>query len=300
MLSIDSRSHSFDVPRKVVEMTKAQPLNDRSLIDRAWIGRRIAEGRSQGHGDTWRPWLEVRDVPSLGWSYRLRSWLHDRVHHLLSTHERNYYLTLLWSSSIIAIYEQVALLDIDETLDIANSLGIRYPVIAHPSKPKQRMLPVLSSDFRLTVCKDGRRFDVIRTVKPADRVLSRRVQQKFDIERRYWSSRGLDWAIVTEASLPQPLVKNVWLVYNHHDRCETLSRCNITADQLEAVNEILMPIIQQGCILNAAALACDRRLGLPAGTSLTVVYHLIASRRWPVDMHQLINPGQPLPLLKRS
>lgn len=281
-------------------MTTAKPLNDRSLIDYEWIKRRIAEGRSQGDGDSWRPLVEVRDVPSHGWSFRLRSWIHNRSHHLLSKHERNYYLTLTWTPSIIAIYEQVALFEIDETVDIADALKIRYPVINHPSKPSHKMLPLLSSDFRLTVNKDNQTFDVIRTVKPASQVQSRRVQQKLDIEREYWRRRGINWGIVSEATLPHILAKNVWLIYNHRDQAEVLQRCNITLDELEAINEILLPYVQDHTPLNIAALTCDRRLGLLAGTSLAGAYHFIASRRWPVNMYKEINARSPLILMPSS
>jgi hypothetical protein len=44
----------------------------------------------------------------------------------------------------------------------------------------------------------------------------------------------------------------------------------------------------------------DRRLRLEAGTSLTLVRHLIATRRWLVDMRKPIRPGRRLVLLSDS
>ena len=48
------------------------------------IVRRIKDGRGQGFGKQYRPWLYVQDVPSEGRSHRIYSHKTGRVHHLLS------------------------------------------------------------------------------------------------------------------------------------------------------------------------------------------------------------------------
>jgi len=53
----------------------------------------------------------------------------------------------------------------------------------------------------------------------------------------------------------------------------------------------------RGTGLAAAAQACDDKLGLEAGTSLTVARHLIASRRWKVELNVVIDPAFPLKIL---
>ncbi len=42
---------------------------------------------------------------------------------------------------------------------------------------------------------------------------------------------------------------------------------------------------------------CDDRLGLDPGTSLAIVRHLLASRRWQIDMQNHIDFRQPIVLL---
>jgi len=42
---------------------------------------------------------------------------------------------------------------------------------------------------------------------------------------------------------------------------------------------------------------CDRQTGVEPGVSLTVVYHLLATRQWQVDLRQPIDPARPLRVL---
>ncbi|NTU50194.1 MAG: heteromeric transposase endonuclease subunit TnsA [Desulfobulbaceae bacterium] len=275
--------------------TPSSPRNDRSLIDRNWISRRINEGRGQGEGHTWRSWLEVRDVPSRGWSYRIQSWhCSGQCHHLLSRVELDYCMVLSWSPTVIGIRTQVPLIDIETTLDIADELGIRYPIIRHPHRQKQWMMPVLTSDFLVTVLQEGVPVDVIRTVKRSDDLLSRRTLEKLQIEQEYWRRQGKSWSIITDDTIPQALARNVWFVYCHRDRNETLTRCNITEEQLSAIHEVLLPKLQSGDVFNAAALFCDHTLGLRPGTSLAAAKYYIAAQLWPIDMYKVIDPGRPL------
>jgi hypothetical protein len=55
------------------------------------IERRLAEGRGQGRGALYRPWLMVQDVPSRGLASRVSSPLNGRVYHLLSQLETDWF-----------------------------------------------------------------------------------------------------------------------------------------------------------------------------------------------------------------
>ena len=61
-----------------------------------WTGakfeRYIKEGRGQGNGENYKPWITVSDFPSMGRSARSPGWKTNRVHHFLSDHERRRYL----------------------------------------------------------------------------------------------------------------------------------------------------------------------------------------------------------------
>lgn len=73
------------------------------------IARRIKDGRGQGFGKKYQPWLYVQDVPSEGRSHRIYSHKTCRVHHLLSDLELTAFLVFEWSPDISDIREQFPL-----------------------------------------------------------------------------------------------------------------------------------------------------------------------------------------------
>lgn len=81
----------------------------RYCIDEDKLARFLKEGRGQGHGKDYRPWLTVQDVSSLGRSSRIHSCKTDREHHLLSDLETALFLLLDWSGVVTDIREQFPL-----------------------------------------------------------------------------------------------------------------------------------------------------------------------------------------------
>ena len=73
------------------------------------IKRWTAEKRGKGTGASYQPWIEVKDVSSLGRSRRVWSPKTGRVHHLLSDIEHDIFLAAEWSSNVQDIREQYPL-----------------------------------------------------------------------------------------------------------------------------------------------------------------------------------------------
>ncbi len=71
-------------------MAKPRPVIDQKAIDRM-----LKQGRGRGTHEKYKPWLTVRDVPSLGKSSRDKGWKTGRPHHFLSILELLYYLILI-------------------------------------------------------------------------------------------------------------------------------------------------------------------------------------------------------------
>jgi hypothetical protein len=168
------------------------------------IQKRIAAGRGQHEGRDYKPWLTIQDVPSLGLVHRIKGSKHGRVHHLMSNLERDYFYLLDWAEDVVDIREQYPLLPIEETSKIAEACGVK-----HPTDPATRNPVVMTTDFVVTMLRDGRRWVQARTVKPSTQLNSRRVLEKLEIERRYWEARGTDWGIVTEQCMPSIAVRNI-------------------------------------------------------------------------------------------
>src|SRR5712692_6447858 len=90
-------------------------------MDESVIERRIKEGRGQGRGKDYKPWLTVQDVPSIGLATRILGWKTGRVHHLFSKLELADFLTEDWAKQVVDIREQYPLLPLSETLSIAQA-----------------------------------------------------------------------------------------------------------------------------------------------------------------------------------
>ena len=58
--------------------------------------RWIKDGRGQGKGRHYKPWLTVRDVPSQGRAHRIFGFKSQRTHHLFSDLELAAFFILEW------------------------------------------------------------------------------------------------------------------------------------------------------------------------------------------------------------
>lgn len=260
-------------------MAKRKRATTRSTIE-----RRIKEKRGQGYGAQYKPWLTIHDVPSLGLVSRIRGWRTGRIHHLFSEHfETAYFYMCEWSDCIVDIREQFPLLPLEKTMHIAETLDIR-----HPRDPKTRVPIVITTDFMLTVRTDNCLEYWAHTAKPKSK-LTKRVLEKFEIERRFFADEGVRWRLITEEDISYNLVKNVAWV--HSARTLTgmshLSEAIITTVEPELFESLRNQI--QPCSKSAAE--CDEKFGLPIGTCLFIIRHLIANKRWLVDMNRLIQPA---------
>ena len=98
----------------------------KSSFSEVQIARCIKEGRGQGHGKDYIPWLTVQEVSSAGRSHRIYSHKMGLVHHLLSDLELAVFLSLEWESGVLGIREHFPLLPSD-TKQIAIDSGIKHP-----------------------------------------------------------------------------------------------------------------------------------------------------------------------------
>lgn len=107
------------------------------------VQRYFAEGRGTGSGRSYKPWLTINDLPSLGRSHRLRGLKTDRVHHLLSDGEWKTFLRFEADPDVLDIREQFPLNRL-ETYRAARALNVAHPVTLSGTPY------VLTVDFLLT------------------------------------------------------------------------------------------------------------------------------------------------------
>jgi hypothetical protein len=285
----------MDIPMSISPVKRRSDMAKRKRkLDETVIDRRIKEGRGQGRGRDYKPWLTVQDVPSIGLATRILGWKTGRVHHLFSKLELADFLTEDWAKHVVDIREQYPLLPLSETLSIAQRCNIRYPTV-----PGTKQAVVLTTDFVITIANGLERVEQARTVKYAADLSSQRTLEKFEIERRYWKARNVDWGIVTEREIPHMLARNVELIHNHRD---ITHRLPLTHEEIHDITVVLTSKIMQSSdsSLRNVAIACDKQLGLDLGACLTIAYHLLATRQWEIDMSIPIRPGMPLVILRTS
>ncbi|HEV7378053.1 MAG TPA: TnsA endonuclease N-terminal domain-containing protein [Pyrinomonadaceae bacterium] len=244
------------------------------------ISKRNLEGRGQGRGEDYKPGLFIQDVPSQGLATRVQGWKTNRVHHFLSKLELLYFYLLEWALNVLDVREQFPL-DLKETLAIAEHLGLRHPTDSHTRHPI-----VMTTDFLVTIRKPIGLEEKARTIKYSQDLSSKRIMEKFEIERLYWRARDIDWGIVTEREINRVIAANVEWV---HPYKHTIDLTPLTANLISRIEALMSPrVVQENVFLRNITDDCDDQLGLPSGSSLMVVRHLIANRRWQIDMSQPI------------
>lgn len=261
------------------------------------VEQRAAEGRGRGTGRNYRPWLDVRTVPSCGLSSRIPGRTVGRVHHVFSRLEADCFYLLDFNPAVVDIREQFPLLPLDATRGIAVDRGYR-----HPAKPVTREDVVMTTDFVVTVRRpSGDVADVAIACKPAAHLLDNRTLEKLDIERLYWATRGVPWGVVTERELPRPTVDSVRWILSVGDPAGVVApeRIDRLTDHLRArIGDAPDTPLADVCA------AEDDRCGLAPGSCLTLARHALATRRWAVDLadpRTAVRPDRPMPpLLARA
>lgn len=154
----------------------------------------IQEGRGQGEGKDYKPWLTVQDFPSKGRVTRVFGWKTKRIHHFFTDSEARYFYLLEWEDDVLDIREHYPLFNCEEV--IQNKTGLNFDLF----KDKDTGTPyILSTSFLITLKKpNGKIAYVARSLK-ADYELERKTAlERLEIERRYWQSQNIDWGIVTQ------------------------------------------------------------------------------------------------------
>lgn len=249
------------------------------------IEKWIKEGRGSGMGVDYKPWLNIQDVSSLGRSTRLKGIKTGRQHEFLSDLERNYFYLTEFSDAVADIREQYPLLPLEETLVIADELGIK-----HPADPKTNEPIVMTTDFLLTVNKGEDSVELARTIKMKDELLKERILEKFEIERVYWEKRGVDWGVVTELEIPKTLARNISYIHDYYDIQQYDAFQNIDWQTIEDLSmELLKRLLDKDSSIREITSVFDKEVHLPLGSGMTLFYHLLVQKIIQIDMLNPLN-----------
>jgi hypothetical protein len=257
------------------------------------IQKFIKEGRGKGFGKSYKPWLKIQDVPSHGRSSRIQGWKTERMHHFLSDHEKHYFYLLEWSDIVLDIREQYPLLEREIVQQIAADAGIEHP------KDKETQTPlVFTTDFLISIVVNGKIVELARTIKPAVELDNPRTIEKFEIERRYWTAKGINWGIVTEKEIPNNLVSNIESI---HKSFWIEGELDLPQQEIIYIAERLKEgLCQNELTITQVTSKLDEEINASGAKSLKVFKHLLARKEVAVDVMNPLDFFKPIKSLNLS
>lgn len=253
----------------------------------------LKEGRGQGVGSVYKPWIRIQDVPSLGRVTRLKGIKTNRQHEFLSDLERNFFYILEYSDTVIDIREQFPLLPLEETILIAKELGIE-----HPQNPDTGEFIVMTTDFLISINSNKGKKEVARTLKHKDELLNKRVLEKFEIERIYWKSREIDWSIVTETDIDKDIANNISYIHGYNHIKDIDSFVNIGIYELQdIIYEFIKRIIDSNRTMRSICNEFDNDLCLEKGSALSLFKYLVINKIINIEITKKIDVNSVIPIL---
>lgn len=199
---------------------------------------KLKENLGTGRSSNYEPFIKVHEFGNTGRSSRIYGWKTGRIHQFLSDLELSFFLEVQWDDNCIDIREQFPLLPLSDTMLIAKNLGIRHPSIRNQYGEEI----VMTTDFVLTV-KEGKLVrDIVRTVKPYNKLNNKRTIDKFRIEKEYFNQKGIsDWGIVTENEINMTKAKNIYFLYQSYfwDKNKDLSSYELSKHIYDFINMLV-------------------------------------------------------------
>lgn len=243
--------------------------------------RYLSEGRGQGTASEYKPWIYIHDFSSNGIVSRVKGMTTGRIHHLLSNQELWYFYLLDWSEKTTDIREQFPLSELEETIKIADSLGIRYPYDRKSGFPY-----VLTSDFLISTGQGN----VARSVKLTKDLDNPRVCEKLEIERQYWKRRGIEWRLVTENQVSRAKARNIEWLFSGSPLEELI--CG-DEKRNQSMEYFLYLYGDEKIRFPDMLREVEQNFDLKAGTGICIFKTLVVRRKIILEMEKPVNLSEP-------
>lgn len=247
------------------------------------LKRWIQEGRGQGEGKEYKPWLTIQDYPSMGRATRIFGWTTQRIHHFFSDSQLKYFYLLDWEEKVVDIREHYPLLDMETVLEDTADLKLDKFIDKKTKEPY-----ILTTTFLITLLNpDGQKSFAARSIKYASELSKKTTIEKLEIERRYWTAKGINWGIVTNKDINDVRAKNIEWIHSAmtSDDCNGLSRDEFD----DLLDGLLYRLIDNQQNIREIISRFEKDYSLDAGAGLLLFKHLIAGKRIALDMDKPIN-----------
>ncbi len=247
-------------------MAKSRKL--RFDIDVTKFERFLREGRGQGRGPTYRPWLQIDDLSSKGRSHRTACALTGfRMHHFLSDNEYLAFINCWWDLTVLDIREQYPLLTMEATMAYASHLGVR-----HPYNPRTKMHIAQTTDLLLSTTLGL----VAGAVKEDVDIAKARTKEKLEIAKVFWGHRDVPTREILRSEVKCQRSENLMWIYDARPR---LADKPFSYGQ-NRVSDYIVDRVYRGGEVSSTELrrTGDIRLGATGGTTIAAIRSLLAQR----------------------
>ncbi len=262
-------------------MAKRNTTWDSKKLDK-WI----KEGRGQGEGKDYKPWLTIQDFPSMGRVTRVFGWTTQRIHHFFSDTQLKYFYLLDWEERVIDIREHYPLIDLEVMINDTSDLRLDKFIDRKTKEPY-----VITTTFLITLLdSDGKKSFAARSIKYVSELSKKSTIEKLEIERRYWKARGVNWGIVTNKDINTVRAKNIeWI----HSAITSDNTNEFSNDEFaDLLDGLLYRLVDNQRSIKRIISEFEKDYSLDAGTGLFLFKHLIADKRIILDMDKPININQ--------
>ena len=254
--------------------------------------RRFKEGRGQGSGPNFKPYLRVKDVPSLGRRHRAYNHKVRRVQHSMSDLELWAQFAEEYCDEIKEGKEQFPHL-LSRTQAIASAKGYR-----HPRAPGATQDNVVTTDRVWTITTPKGTVLQPISCKYHQDIARPRVRQKHEIEEESWKQDGgaMPLRYFHENSVTRNFVVN-WNLVRATLRPGYFKR--FPKNLVVRVDRCLRRRATAGqTTLDLLSVLAAAKLAVAQGQVVTAIHYLIASKKWRVDLDdRLLVPSQALKFL---
>ena len=246
------------------------------------IKRLLKEGRGQGEGKDYIPWITYNDFSSEGKTRSVWGLKTPRMHHFFSQHEFDFFICAEWSDQVVDIQEQYPL-DREATQALAQQLRI-----SHPFYPGTSVPCVLTVDFLLTMVRDdGELHQVAFNIKADAAAENMRTIDKLEIQRMYFEGLDVPHHLIFDSSIPKAC-GNLALIRAKipHEKEEPQTYAELAG--LKVPLKSWLSNIEGERLSWSASTLCaefDAIYGQLAGTALRVLAMLFYERAIPVNLN---------------
>jgi hypothetical protein len=182
----------------------------------------------------------------------------------------------------VQLREQVPCFPIEETDGIARSLGIR-PLRTPHGKPY-----MVTTDLLLRMRNGAEQAHFVR---PLELLKIRREWEKMQVEKEYWTRRGLVFQVVTEAQVPEAIMVNLEILQDNQFPPE-----GFQTERHQAAGLAHLRVALDGGSDMPLTLVCrnlDIQAGMRTGTYIALIKHLLFRRTLTTNLYTRFKGGQP-------